>query len=314
MTLLVAIRGWDENAWLDRFRRFLPEKDVVLAGSDIEPSTVTYVACWKHEPGSLAKFSNVKALFSLGAGVDHLITDLQLPPAPIVRMVDRDLTERMTEWVVWQCLDWLRQGKKYRAQQLASQWIDDRDQPAAHDICVGVMGLGVLGLDAIKMLKSLRFEVVGWSRSPKTIEDVQTFDGDDGLSAFLARTDILVVLLPLTHDTRGIINGTLLSKLSRKGRLGGPVLINAGRGGLQVEADILAALDDGTLKGASLDVFETEPLPVTSPLWSHSRIIITPHNSAMSEPDATAQAIVDQIRNFEKGLPLQNTVERMRGY
>jgi glyoxylate/hydroxypyruvate reductase len=314
MTLLLAIRGWDENAWLSRFKQFLPEQDVVLAGSDVAPSSVTYVACWKHEPGSLAVFSNVKALFSLGAGVDHLVSDTRLPDAPIVRMIDSDLTGRMTEWIVWQCLDWLRQGKMYRAQQSASQWIDDRNQPAAQDVCVGVMGLGILGFDAIKMLKSLRFNVVGWSRSPKILDGVQTFYGDDGLSGFLARTDILVVLLPLTQDTLGIINSALLSKLSRKGRLGGPVLINAGRGGLQVEADILTALKEDTLKGASLDVFETEPLPSISPLWSHPNITVTPHNSAMSEPDATAKAIVEQIRNFEKGFPLQNTVERLRGY
>jgi glyoxylate/hydroxypyruvate reductase len=314
MTLLIAIRGWDENAWLARFKKFLPEQNVVLAGSNVDPSTVTYVACWKHEPASLAAFSNVKALFSLGAGVDHLVSDPRLPSAPIVRMIDSDLTGRMTEWVVWQCLDWLRQGKMYRAQQIASQWIDDRNQPAAQDLCVGVMGLGVLGQDAIKALRGLRFNVAGWSRSPKTIDGVQTFHGDDGLSGFLSRTDMLVVLLPLTDDTRGIIDSALLSKLSRKGRLGGPVLINAGRGGLQVEPDILAALNRGTLKGASLDVFETEPLPSTSPLWSHPQVIVTPHNSAMSEPDATAKAIVEQIRNCENGFPLQNIVGRQRGY
>ena len=194
MTLLIAIRGWDENAWLARFKHFLPEQEVALAGSNVDPATVKYVACWKHEPGSLVAFSNVKALFSLGAGVDHLVSDQQLPSAPIVRMIDSDLTGRMTEWVVWQCLDWLRQGKTYRAQQIASQWIDDRNQPAAHDVSVGVMGLGVLGQDAIRALKSLRFNVAGWSRSLKTIDGVETFAGDDGLQQFLARTDILVVL------------------------------------------------------------------------------------------------------------------------
>lgn len=314
MALLVAIHGWDEQAWLGRFQQLLPEYPVVLAGSAIDPSSVKYVACWKHKPGSLAVFSKVEALFSLGAGVDHLISDPQLPPAPIVRMVDRDLTERMTEWVVWQCLDWLRQGKMYRAQQNAVQWIDDRDQLAARDVRVGVMGLGVLGLDAIMALKGLKFNVAGWSRSPKTLVGVQTFNGDAGLSDFLDRTDILVVLLPLTHDTRGIINASLLSKLSRTGRFGCPVLINAGRGGLQIEADILSALEQGTLKGASLDVFETEPLPSSSPLWSHPKVTVTPHNSAMSDPDTIAQSIVEHIKRYEKGLPLQNTVERQRGY
>jgi glyoxylate/hydroxypyruvate reductase len=314
MSLLVAIRGWNETEWIDRFRRLMPERPVVSATDDFDPQAIDYVACWKHAPGSLAKLSAVKVLFSLGAGVDHLVSDLALPDAPIVRMVDRDLTERMTEWVVWQCLDWLRQGKRYRRQQEASQWIDDRQQPAARDVRVGIMGLGVLGLDAADKLARLGFDVAGWSRSTKDVIGLQTFSGESGLSAFLARTDILVVLLPLTDETRGVLNARLFSGLARGGRLGGPVVINAGRGGLQVEADILAALADGTLKGASLDVFETEPLPEASPLWRHPAVTVTPHNSAMSEPDAIAGAIVQQIRDLDRGLPLRNVVDRARGY
>ena len=314
MTLLVAIRGWDVNSWLDRFRRLMPERPVVAAGETFDPADVRYVACWKHVPGSLAALPNVRVLFSLGAGVDHLVSDPDLPDAPIVRMVDPDLTGRMTEWVVWQCLDWLRQGRMYRSQQQRSEWIDDRHQPAAQDVRVGVMGLGVLGQDALERLRSLRFAVAGWSRSPKTIAGVETFSGEEGLAPFLARTDILVVLLPLTNDTRGIINARLLAGLAQDGRLGGPVLINAGRGGLQVETDILAALKERRLKGASLDVFETEPLPTSSPFWTHPDVFVSPHNSAMSHPDAIARAIVEQIRNSESGMALKNTVDRQRGY
>jgi glyoxylate/hydroxypyruvate reductase len=314
MSLLVAIRGWHEPDWIERFQRLMPERRVISATTDFNPTEIQYVACWKHVPGSLAKLPNVKVLFSLGAGVDHLVSDPDLPDAPIVRMVDPDLTQRMTEWIVWQCLDWLRQGKMYRARQATVQWVDDRDQPAAKDVRVGVMGLGVLGLDAVDALKRLRFNVAGWSRSPKNIPDVPTFAGEDGLAAFLAGTDILVSLMPLTADTRGILNAKLLSGLARNGRLGGPVLINAGRGGLQVEADILAALKSGVLKGASLDVFETEPLPENSPFWHHPAVTVTPHNSAMSAPDAMAGAIVAQIQDFERGLPLRNRVDRKRGY
>jgi glyoxylate/hydroxypyruvate reductase A len=292
----------------------MPDRPVVSARTAFDPAAIDYVACWKHAPGSLARLPNVKVLFSLGAGVDHLVGDPNLPPAPIVRVVDPDLTHRMTEWVVWQCLDWLRQGKTYRSQQAARQWIDDRDQPSARDLRVGIMGLGVLGLDALGALQRLRFDVAGWSRSPKPIDGVQTFSGEAGLRAFLARTDILVVLLPLTEETRGILNRRLIDGLARDGRLGGPVLINAGRGGLQVEADILAALETGILKGASLDVFETEPLPESSPLWRHPAVTVTPHNSAMSAPDTVGALIVDQIRNLERGLPLRSVVDRTRGY
>jgi len=314
MTLLVAIRNWHEPDWIERFERLLPERPVVSAKASYDAATVEYVACWRHETGSLAGLRNVKALFSLGAGVDHLMADPGLPDAPVVRMVDPDLTERMTEWVVWQCLDWLRQGGVYRAQQAARQWIDDRDQPAAKALRVGIMGLGVLGLDAIGALRRLRFDVAGWSRSPKTIEGVPCFAGAEGLGSFLERTDILVVLLPLTDETRGLLNGALFARLARNGPLGGPVLLNAGRGGLQVEADILRALEAGILKGASLDVFEEEPLPEASPLWSHPAVTVTPHNAAMSHPDAMAAAIVGQIRDFEAGRPLRNVVDRQRGY
>ncbi len=314
MSLLVAINGWHEPDWIERFQRMLPDRPILSAKGAFDPDAIRYVACWKHQPGSLAPLRNVKVLFSLGAGVDHLVGDPALPDAPIVRVVDPDLTARMTEWVVWQCLDWLRQGKTYRSQQAERAWIDDRDQPSAKEVRVGIMGLGVLGLDSVDALRRLRFDVAGWSRTPKTIEGVPTYAGEEGLAPFLARTDILVVLMPLTEDTRGIINGKLLAGLARGGRLGGPVLLNAGRGGLQVEADILAALEAGTLKGASLDVFQTEPLPEASPLWNHPAVTVTPHNSAMSHPDAIARSIVSQIHDVEAGRPLRNIVDRRRGY
>jgi glyoxylate/hydroxypyruvate reductase A len=314
MSLLIAIRGWHEPDWIDRFRRLMPERPVISARDPFDPATIDYVACWKHEPGSLARLPNVRALFSLGAGVDHLVGDPDLPPAPIVRVVDPDLTQRMTEWVVWQCLDWLRQGKVYRSQQAACLWIDDRDQPTARELRIGIMGLGVLGMDAIRALRHLQFDVAGWSRSPKAIEGVPTFSGEGGMKAFLARTDILVSLLPLTGETGGILDRKLIEGLAKDGRLGGPVLINAGRGGLQLEADIVAALESGALKGASLDVFETEPLPESSSLWLHPQVTITPHNSAMSAPDAIAASIVSQVRNLEGGMPLRNVIDRARGY
>jgi glyoxylate/hydroxypyruvate reductase A len=176
------------------------------------------------------------------------------------------------------------------------------------------MGLGVLGADAARKLKVMGFDVAGWSRSPKNLDGIVTFSGDDGLASFLARTDILVSLLPLTAETRGILNEALFAKLARDGRLGGPILVNAGRGGLQGEADIIASLDDGTLKAATLDVFETEPLPADSPLWTHPAVTVTPHNAAASEANAISAYIAEQIRRFESGEPLENVVKRDLGY
>ena len=312
MTLLVALT-WDSEPWVDRFRRLLPDRKTVLAGEPFDRRAVNYVATWGPKPGSLAGLPNLEVIFSLGAGVDHLMAYPDLPDVPIVRVAQDDLTERMSEYVVLHCLMHLRDQRRYDAQQRQRVWRDDRHPPKASEVRVGIMGFGVLGQDAARKLRAIGFDVAGWSRSAKPAEGFRVFAGDE-LDAFLARTDILVSLLPLTTQTRGILNRELIEKLARNGALGGPVLINAGRGGLQVEADILACLDTGTLMAATLDVFETEPLPDHSALWTHPGVTITPHNAAVSEPEATARYIVDQIRRFERGDPLQNVVDRARGY
>jgi len=313
VTLLVAIT-WNPQPWVERFRLYLPEHPVVVLGEDFDRSRVRYVATWGPKPGSLSDLPALEAIFSLGAGVDHLMGYPNLPDVPIVRVSQDDLTNRMSEYVVMHCLMHLRDFRRYDAAQRARIWDSDRAPPTAGDVRVGVMGFGVLGQDAAHKLKMMGFDVAGWSRMPKAVEGFEVFSGDDGLERFLARTDILVSLLPLTPETRGILNRSLFAKLAQDGRLGGPVLINTGRGGLQVEADILAALDDGTLKAATLDVFEVEPLPPESRLWTHPNVTVTPHNSAVSDPDATARYIVKQIRRHEAGEPFESLVDRVRGY
>lgn len=314
MTLLVAITGWDLAPWLDRFRRFLPDRPIVATGDSYDPASILYAASWKHTPVSLAGLPNLRAIFSLGAGVDHLMGDPGLPEVPILRVVDQDLTERMSEYVVMHCLMHLRRGWLYAERQRQGLWQDERDQPVARDVRVGIMGLGVLGQDAARKLALMGFDVAGWSRNPRELDGVPTFAGESGMTPFLARTDILVSLLPLTPATRGILDAGVFRGLARDGRLGGPILINAGRGGLQVEADILAALDDGTLAAATLDVFETEPLLSGSRLWTHPAVQITPHNAAMSDPDAVASAIAAQIRRHEAGEPFRHAVDLRLGY
>lgn len=314
MTVLVALTGWDVAHWVERFQRLLPNRTVVALGDSYDPASIHYAVSWKHPAGSLQGLPNLKAIFSLGAGVDHLLNDPFLPDVPVARVVDEDLTARMSEYVVMHCLMVLRQQRRYQTQQRERQWLDDRDQPAAKDLRVGVMGLGVLGCDAIHKLKIMGFTVSGWSRSPHQIEGVSCFSGEAGLGPFLAQTDILVVLLPLTPDTKGLIDAGLLKQLAHDGPLGKPVLINAGRGGLHKEADILACLADGSLGEAVLDVFETEPLPQDSPLWTHPQVVVTPHNAAMSAPDAIGQLVVRQIGRIEAGESLLHQVEIKRGY
>jgi glyoxylate/hydroxypyruvate reductase A len=314
MSLLLAMTGWHVEDWRARFQALLPEMPIVVLGEPFDRRAVHYVASWKHPAGSLTGLPNLAAIFSLGAGVDFLFADDKLPAAPIARVVDPDLTARMSEYVVLHCLMFLRQQRRYDRQQAQALWEDDRRQPAAAAVRVGIMGLGELGQDAARKLRIMGFDVAGWSRSPKAVDGLPSFSGEDGMKDFLARTDILVSLLPLTPETRGIIDAGLLTGLAQDGRLGGPFLINAGRGGLQVETDILAALEAGTLKGATLDVFESEPLPSDSPLWLHPAVTVTPHNAAMSEPEAIAGLIAAQVRRLEAGEPLQNVVDPARGY
>jgi glyoxylate/hydroxypyruvate reductase A len=176
------------------------------------------------------------------------------------------------------------------------------------------MGLGTLGANAAQALRQLGFRVSGWSQSRKTIDGIDCFHGGTQLEAFLQASDILVCLLPLTPDTRHILNRGLFAKLNRNSPMGAPVLINAGRGGLQNEADILACLDDGTLGAASLDVFANEPLAADSPFWTHPKIVLTPHNAADTDADEISKYVARQIERFEAGGALENVVDPTRGY
>jgi glyoxylate/hydroxypyruvate reductase len=284
--ILLAATGLDPKPWEERFRMLAARRDIrVWPGRVGEPTDITYACAWHAPHGLFARLAHLKVIFSLGAGVDHIVADPHLPDVPVVRIVDADLTMRMTEYVVLHVLMHHRRQRLYDAQQRATVW-REHEQSAANEVAVGVLGLGVLGREAASALSRLGFRVAGWSRTPKTLAYVQTFHGEDGLDAFLRRTEILVCLLPATAATRGVLCLALLRKLRRDGAAGGAYLINAGRGALQVDADILAALEEGSLAGATLDVFPTEPLPVTSPLWVHPKVTITPHNAATSDPRA----------------------------
>jgi len=314
MSVLIAVSGWDPKPWRMRMEALLPSHEIVVLGEPFDRASVRYALTWRHPPGALKDLPNLQVIVSLGAGADHLFADPALPDKPIVRAVDPDLTHRMSEWVVMHALVHLRQLRRYERQQRERVWEDDDEQPKASDVQVGLLGLGVMGQDAAAKLKVLGFNVAGWSASPKSLTGVACFSGADGLKRLLAQSDMLVVLLPLTEGTRGIINASTLSQLKHGGPLGGPILINAGRGGLQIEADILAALDSGALKGASLDVFEREPLPSDSRLWTHPSVYVSPHNAAISSPGAIAALVAWQIEANEHGKPLAHLVDRRRGY
>lgn len=286
----------------------------VLRASDREQdlSEARYAVVWKPEADLFKRAPKLEVLFSGGAGVDHVLTLPDLPDIPIVRFVDDSLTTRMSEWVVLQCLSHLRQVPAYSRQQREHVW-RELSQPEAKDLTVGVMGLGVLGQDSAVKLKVMGFDVIGWSRRKKEIEGVETFDAN-GLDEFLSRADILVGLLPLTEETRGIFDASLFGKLRQGGALGKPVFINAGRGGSQVEKDLVTALRTGVLGGASLDVFEAEPLSSDNLFWDMGNVIITPHAASASDVRALFHHVERQIARHEAGEPLQHVVDRQTGY
>ena len=316
--LAILVHGGTENwspaRWKARFDDVCRDRRVLLLPlPGFDPAQVHYAAVWTPRPGELAGFPNLRAIFNLGAGVDALMADRSLPDVPLVRVAVSDLTDRMAEYVVLHVLLHHRQEPYLRESQRAKRWAP-KFQHAASAVSVGIMGLGTLGANAADILRRLGFRVSGWTRSAKQIEGVACYHGADGLDAFLRQTDILVCLLPLTDDTRHILNRDVFRKLSRNGPPGAPVLINAGRGALQNEADILACLDDGTLGAASLDVFETEPLPAASRFWDHPKVVLTPHNAADTDPDEISKYVAQQIARFEAGGRLENVVDRGRGY
>jgi glyoxylate/hydroxypyruvate reductase A len=316
LALLVhgGTENWSSRRWKTRFDDVCRDRPVLLLpDAAFDPAEVHYAAVWKPQPGELAAFPNLRVIFNLGAGVDALMADRSLPDVPLVRVAVSDLTARMTEYVLLHVLMHHRQELYLRNSQREKRWAPKK-QWAAGAVTVGIMGLGTLGADAAEVLRRIGFRVVGWSRSPKQIDGVQCLHGEALLEPFLRQTDILVCLLPLTPETRHVLNRGLFAKLNRSSPMGAPVLINAGRGGLQNEADILQCLDDGTLGAASLDVYATEPLPPESPFWSHPKVVLTPHNAADTDADEISKYVARQIERFEAGGALENIVDRKRGY
>ena len=314
MSLLIACRQIKRDGFASGLTKLDPKLDVRIWPDSGELEDIRYALVWKPPEGMLASLPSLEVIFSIGAGVDHVLGQSDLPDVPLVRFVDPNLTMRMSEYVCLQVLMHHRRVRDYAELQAQATWKEVWPQPGANEIRVGVMGLGVLGMDAVEKLTMLGYQLAGWSRSQKQIEGIECFAGEDGLKPFLASTDILVCLLPHTPDTEGMINAKLISGLARDTALPGPVLINAGRGKIQVEADILKSLEAGELWAASLDVFEEEPLPPASPLWAHPRVIITPHNASISDDMAVCRYVVDQIARYEKGEPLKNVVDVSQGY
>jgi glyoxylate/hydroxypyruvate reductase len=297
------------DSWLKHLRAQAPDVDFRVWPEVGAPEDVLFALSWKHPPGELAKLPRLRCIASLGFGVDHVLRDPDLPAGvPVTRIVDPGMIRGMSEYVLAAVLNHTRQFTLYGHDQTARVW-KARVPSHPEDVRVGIMGLGHLGADAACKLRGLGFQVSGWSRTPKSIEGVRSFAGEEALSPFLAQSDILVCLLPLTEATRGILNRATLAQLPADA-----YVINAARGEHLVEEDLLAALDAGRLSGACLDVFRTEPLPADHPFWAHPRVTVTPHIASLTFPRDVAPQLIDNYRRVRSGQPPLHAVDIRRGY
>ena len=309
MALVFISKSDDPDEYTGAINALMPELEVRVWPEVGDVAEVEFALTWKAKPGVLASFPNLKTISSLGFGVDHIFDDPTLPDGvPIVRLVEETLTGQMSEYAILGILRHHRMLKGYEAAQAKGRW--GRELPPDTGATpVGLLGLGVIGADCAAKLAGLGFPVRGWSRSRRTLPGVEGFHGPDGLAPMLAESRFLVCLLPLTPQTRGIINARTLGALPR-----GAYVINAARGGHVLDADLLAAIDSGHIAGAMLDVFNDEPLPRDHPYWTHPKVTVTPHIAGLCVPRLMAPQIVDNVRRARAGRPLLNLVDRARGY
>jgi glyoxylate/hydroxypyruvate reductase A len=294
--------------WAEVFARDAPHIDFRIWPDIGDPAQVHALAAWQPPDDILGVFPNLKLLFSTGAGVDQF-DFARLPPAlPVVRMIEPGIRSGMVEYVSWAVLALHRDIPHYQRQQRDAEWTPRVVTPAG-ERSVGVLGLGALGQAVLAQLRGFGFDCAGWSRSRHAVEGVRCYAGADELPAFLARTQLLVCLLPLTPATQGFLDAALFDALPH-----GAQLVHVGRGPQLVADDLLAALASGRLAHAVLDVTEPEPLPPAHPFWRHPAIWLTPHIASVTQPETAAEAVLENLRRFEAGAPLIGRIDRARGY
>lgn len=306
MQIAIIAPGRDVSEWSRSLKQHSGIISQVWPGIDA-PEKVELAIAWNPPSGELAKFPNLKLVSSLGAGVDHILNDLQLPDVPVVRIVDERLSMDMSNYILMAILNYQRGTFKHYENQKKRVWNNNRmPNPKLH---VGVLGIGVLGRAVCQLLVNRGFSVSGFSRSTKHLDGVNSYSGHDGLSEFMNQVDVLVNLLPLTDQTRGILNLSLFEMAGRPF-----FLINVARGGHLNENDLFLALDKGLISGACLDVFKEEPLPEESPLWQNKNIIITPHIASVTDPDTVVAQILDNYKRVMTGRSLVNQIDPLNGY
>jgi len=312
--MILVIKSGGEAAlaeWRALFGEYAPQLDVRWWDDPTVPAAeVGYALVWEPQPGRLAGYPNLRLVCSSGAGVDHITADPTWPRhLPLVRMAEPENAQRMGEYVALAALALLRDAKRIAVAQASGSWDYFEPPRTAPETRAGVLGLGHLGRHSAKMLRDIGFVTAGWSATRKFIPDIESFCGDAELERFLARTDILVCLLPQTPQTAGILCARSLALLPA-----GAGVVNVGRGAHLVVPDLLAALDSGHLGGAVLDVFDAEPLAPGDPLWRHPKVIVTPHLASSASRRARARYVAAVIAAFERGADLPNLFDPARGY
>jgi len=282
-----------------------------LHGTDhYAPQQIDYFVGFRPPHGFLKTLPRLKAIFSLGAGVDGFLRDPEFPRhLPVVRFVDETLQREMAQYVTMHCLIIHRQQRALDAAQKEHLWKQRMLARPSRELRIGILGMGDIGAVTAERLQMFDFQVFGWSRSRKTVPGVTSFAGQQELPAFLASCDIMVCMLPLTPETENIMDAKLFAGLPK-----GAWVMNVGRGGQCREEDLLAALDSDHLGGAVLDVFQTEPLPADHPLWSHPKVTVTPHIAGITDPRNASAFVVDCVTRAQNGEPFKNVVDLKRGY
>jgi glyoxylate/hydroxypyruvate reductase A len=298
----------DPQAWKRTLTAELPDLDFYTDPDKVDARNVHYALAWKPPKGFFARFPNLKLVTNLGAGVDSLVGRDDLPDVPITRLSDDGMVQLMTSYVLFSVIRYARDIHVFERAQRRGEWHYVHPR-ALSDIRVGVLGLGELGAPAARALAGLGFDVRGWSRSQKSIDGVTCSAGLETLDGFLAATEILVILLPLTPDTRGLLDARRLSLLPK-----GAKLINASRGAVTDETALLAALQSGQIAEATLDVFTVEPLPKDHAFWRMENVLITPHLASITVPEAAAREVAESIRRVRKGLEPLHRIDPRRGY
>lgn len=298
----------DAAAWRRALLAELPELDFRLAPEIGDPDDVRYVLAWKPPTGFFAPFRNLRLVVNLGSGVDSLVGRADLPDVPISRLSDRGMVSLMTSYVLFAVIRYARDIHAFERAQRRGAWhyIHPR---ALNTFRVGVLGLGELGGAAAKGLAGVGFDVRGWSRTPKAVAGVKCAAGLESLDGFLAECDMVVIMLPITPETRGLLDARRLGLLPK-----GAKLINVSRGAVVDEPALITALGSGQIAEATLDVFAVEPLPAGHPFWSMENVLITPHLASITVPEDAAVDVAESIRRVRSGAPPLHLIDPRRGY